>query len=259
MSVLNATSIYPADTFTAVSYWAATIKNNTQLMNILFGGTEDNSQQIDVKDLPVEAKNSTTPRLAAALDLVLSDIPTFIAFAVDGDLFTDPSPLVLTRGYAPNLNIGLNTFATGKLMEKAGIFAKPGDIVDTLSTEACELTKGTYCVLGNGNVRYWSRATHRQYELAIKSANPVIALQNLIMFVVDYAWAEPEFLFDGSYNCTLSGRAGQQIVVADATKPSGLDLSCVGQVPIYLDCGKPCPEGAVFVGGKCPFGNYVPC
>ena len=233
--------------------------NSPRIIDVLFAGMEDNSQQIEIIDLPISAENSTETRLGAALDLVLSDIPNFISFAADGSLFVSPSPLVLTRGFLPDLSIGLNTFVTGKLMGAAGMFAVPGEVVDSLSTEACELTADTYCVLGNGNVRYRSPATHRQYELRVKSADPVVALQNLIGSVTEDGWANAELLFDGSYNCTFSGRAGQQIVTANATQPSGLDLSCVGQLPIYLACGTPCPDGAVLVGGKCPFGNYVPC
>ncbi len=59
-------------------------------------------------------------------------------------------------------------------------------------------------------------------------------------------------LFDGAYNCTLAGRAGGSVVSLNAD--SSLNMACLSVLPMYVNKGR-CPAGAVWVGGKCPFGG----
>lgn len=58
-------------------------------------------------------------------------------------------------------------------------------------------------------------------------------------------------LFDGAYNCTFEGRAGGSVVGVGAD--GSLDVACLSVLPMYVGKGG-CPDGAVLVGGKCPFG-----
>ena len=58
-------------------------------------------------------------------------------------------------------------------------------------------------------------------------------------------------LFDGAYNCTFAGRAGGSVVSLNAD--SSLNMACLSVLPMYRGKGA-CPDGAVWVDGKCPFG-----
>ena len=59
-------------------------------------------------------------------------------------------------------------------------------------------------------------------------------------------------LFDGAYNCTFAGQAGGSVV--SFNKDGSLDMACLSVLPMYVGKGGGCPDGAVLVGGKCPFG-----
>ena len=58
-------------------------------------------------------------------------------------------------------------------------------------------------------------------------------------------------LFDGAYNCTYAGQAGGS--VASLNADNSLNMACMSVLPMYIDGD--CPAGAVYVGGKCPFGH----
>ena len=58
-------------------------------------------------------------------------------------------------------------------------------------------------------------------------------------------------LFDGAYNCTFQGHASGSVVNLNAD--GSLDMACLSVLPMYLNGGA-CPDGAVWVDGKCPFG-----
>ena len=59
-------------------------------------------------------------------------------------------------------------------------------------------------------------------------------------------------LFDGAYNCTFAGMAGGFAI--NINPEHSLDVACLSTLPIYLSHGSSCPDGAVWVDGKCPFG-----
>lgn len=82
-------------------------------------------------------------------------------------------------------------------------------------------------------------------------------MQDLVEGVNEKGFADAELLFDGNYNCTAGGRAGGAIV--EAVEGREVDVACLSQLPMYLECGRPCPKGAVLVGGLCPFGNVTRC
>ena len=58
-------------------------------------------------------------------------------------------------------------------------------------------------------------------------------------------------LFDGAYNCTYAGQAGGSVASLNADK--SLNMACMSALPMYISGA--CPDGAVYVGGKCPFGS----
>ena len=59
-------------------------------------------------------------------------------------------------------------------------------------------------------------------------------------------------LFDGAYNCTFPGEAGGLLV--NFNPDGALDGTCLSVLPMHLAKESACPDGAVLVDGKCPFG-----
>ena len=189
----------------------------------------------------------------------MSDVKTFLAFADNGRFTTLQSANVPGSSSDFDLSVGLNTFVTSKLMQSNNYFATPGDIVDEAAFTSkvdCATTSDSGCRTTDGKLFYWSPSTHRQYELRAKSGTPVIDLSTLMQHVGQDSWADAQLLFDGSYNCTAAGLAGGKIVNAGAN--GTVDVGCVSQLPMYLECGTPCPPSTQ-VGGICPFGYTKKC
>ena len=68
--------------------------------------------------------------------------------------------------------------------------------------------------------------------------------------IVTNDWATLEVLFDGSYNCTASGNAGQRLnFIRDGT----IDFSCMSQLMNCIKAGSACPVAEI--DGLCPFEN----
>lgn len=67
-------------------------------------------------------------------------------------------------------------------------------------------------------------------------------------------------LFDGAYNCTASGKAGNETNIIQLNVDNTLNTACVSQLPIYRACWQSCPDEAQqFNGGTCPFGYWDSC
>ncbi|KAL8924523.1 MAG: hypothetical protein Q9208_003998 [Pyrenodesmia sp. 3 TL-2023] len=201
----------------------------------------NNSQQLPLL-ITAPPDDSASSLLTAALKLVLSDIPTFIAFAGEGRFTTESYP---SLPLDPTFDIatGLHTFVTSKLMQMNDYYAVPMDVV---SEEIANKTAAG----DEDAVYHWSPNTQRLYELRAKG-DPVIDTVTLYgEHLRDDNWVDLQLLFDGSYNCTKAGHAGRAIVYL----PNNVtDVSCVSQLPMYLPKNSPCPT-RILVDGKCPFG-----
>ena len=112
-------------------------------------------------------------------------------------------------------------------------------------------TGGTVYTDTDGTTYYQSAVTARSYTFKYKGkGNPPVAPTDLLK-QIDGGLAITPVLFDGAYNCTLEGAAGNLLGVrADGT----LDTSCLSSLPMYLPAESACPEGATQVNGECPFG-----
>ncbi|KAI4200230.1 MAG: hypothetical protein LQ350_004088 [Teloschistes chrysophthalmus] len=230
LSILNLTGTTSSqDLAKNAALWTGALQSAPQLAQVMFPNSHDNQQQIVLDGLK-QATNNTAQLLAAGLNLTLSDIPTFLAVAQNGR-FVGNNQAVLADNAQTDLNVGVKTFVTSRLMQHDGIFATPGDVVTPPSTAVCSSLNGTLCSTTNGKVFYWSPATHRQYELRQKHI-PALTLPDLMDKIKNRGWADPELLFDGNYNCTIAGNAGRGIAIPDGGR---VDASCVSQLPMYLD------------------------
>ncbi|KAL8989101.1 MAG: hypothetical protein Q9169_008436, partial [Polycauliona sp. 2 TL-2023] len=125
------------------------------------------------------------------------------------------------------IEAGLRTFVTSKLMQLSGYYAVPMDVVDRTAFESVSAAN-------EGNYYYWSPSTRRMYEMRDKGRAPIGLKELGVHFtaVVD-RWADPQLLFDGGYNCTAAGNAGAAIV-NEKPDDGGIDVSCVSQLPMSL-------------------------
>lgn len=103
---------------------------------------------------------------------------------------------------------------------------------------------------------WWSPSSGRQYSLEHNGDSTVTAA-DLKNQLESQGWASMPELFDGSFNCTANGWAGQSDLLhigLDGT----LDTACISQLPLLIPCGTPCPV-ALAGDGKCPFGYNRDC
>lgn len=205
--------------------------------------------------------------LQTALTLIMNDVSAFNSFAAHG-AFSGPHADYWS-GKHPGLFAPLTTYVVGEALAQNTFSASP---MTTSTKEVFQAGRnctsaGDICKDSSSTVYYWSSVTQRQYQISghgnfVSLISPTAPTQlqllegeattfSLMKYIEDSAVYMP-VLFDGSYNCTLEGKAGGSVV--DVNADGSLDIACLSALPIYLAKGTPCPEGAVQVGGKCPFG-----
>ena len=170
-----------------------------------------------------------------ALQLIMSDIGTFIAFAGDGIFSTPFSQGDEPFGYSSGFTGALDTYILSEMLKGKSMSATPGQIVATNPCSNGDPLCDTY---------YWSPVTQRQYNFSDSS------MFSLINQAQGQLEVDLPTLFDGAYNCTFAGQAGGSVVSLQAD--SSLNVACLSVLSIYIQGD--CPEGATQVGGKCPFG-----
>lgn len=107
--------------------WTGALQSAPQLAQVMFLDSRGNQQQI-VLDGRKQPINDPASLLAAGLNLTLSDMPTFLAVAQNGR-FVGNNQTLLADNPQRELNVGVKTFVTSRLMQEDGIFATPGDVV----------------------------------------------------------------------------------------------------------------------------------
>jgi hypothetical protein len=205
--------------------------------------------------------------LDRGLGLIMSDVPTFIAFASDGAFSGDPSPDFMIGDVDALLSTS-NIYIASRFLQNYGWYAVPGAISpapDTPAQLGCrDLGNGGFaCSQADGGARYRSPVTGRSYTLRYNGKDQATSTAMELVTKLDGylgggadstngAVVATPALFDGAYNCTLQGAAGGglAIVGADGT----VDSSCASVLPMYLERGSSCPDGVKQVDGKCPFG-----
>lgn len=252
----------------AAQAFIQSLQNTEAVSSILFG-TPYNINDYVTTD--VELANCTAYAgnlLQSALNLIMSDVPTFTSWAAHG-LYADPVffnlPLPLP---AAGIKSAFTTYLVGEALSQTHFSATP--TTKTFFKEAFQdrrtcTTLGDVCEDGKHKAYYWSPVTQMQYEINEPSdwtrntgRIPVIALigyEASAFGLLEYIETSNVFmpvLFDGAYNCTLKGRAGGSAVNINAY--GSLDMACLSSLPMYLSKGSSCPLGAIQVGGKCPFG-----
>lgn len=210
--------------------------------------TED-SQTIQLANIDAElasVQQNFTTGVVNALATVMSDVPSFIAFAQDG-AFSGPDQVSLPDD-TTSLGSALNTYVLSTAMTANGMHALPilaSSKASVESTGSCTFDDtNNICVSPDNYYSYFfSEATSIAYLLSGPG--------DLLSDIVTNHWAPLEALFDGAYNCALKG-GGQGKPLTFFTD-NQLDWSCVSQLKL-CSCIVPCPFP--LISGQC---SIPPC
>ena len=196
----------------------------------------------------------------------MSDVATFTSFAAHG-LYSGPTFNTISPPYA-GVTSAWATYFAGEMLSAYDFSATPTLVniskVEFQKARKCTLF-GDLCEDTQGIAYYWSSVTQMAYTINEPQKWALYAGKTAVIEKMGYeatAYGLFEFLettevympvfFDGAYNCTLEGKAGGPVISINTD--GTLDVACLSSLPIYLAKGASCPEGAVNVGGKCPFG-----
>ena len=223
-------------------------------------GTE-NSKSVQIANLEAELANSTNQlaeMINTAVQLLMSDVPTFVKFVESGQYSGTESLSLPSK--VEGLDYALRTYMTSEAFAQNGwkATAYPGPF-ETAQDVENSLVGGTgfSCTMGNnsvcyddvGNGVYWSQATGRAYQFFNSNGWGGVHPYQLLQDTVDSNWAILQVLFDGSYNCTSRGNFGNSLV--NFNWDGTLDIACISQLPIKLPCGGLCPVD--LINNACPF------
>ena len=201
------------------------------------------------------------PPQQAALSLIMSDVQTFTIWAAHG-LYSGSTGAMNVVG-ADGLTSPIDTYIVGEYLRQSYFSATPASKTvskaDFQQGRVCT-TLGDVCKDNRGKTYYWSQAYQTTYQINEPknwaSGNAGQHLDEVsaygLLKYIETTDAYMPVLFDGAYNCTLEGKAGVSAVNLKAD--NSLDVACLSTLPIYLSKGSSCPNGAIQVGGKCPFG-----
>ena len=246
----------------AAQAFAHSIQNTPAVSSILFGASSARNQTIQLglnPELPAELTSGLQQQ--SALSLIMSDVPTFSAWAAHG-LYSGSTGSMNIVG-ADGLTSSFDTYIAGEVLSQSQFSATPASTTvskgDFQQGRTCT-TLGDVCKDIDGKTYYWSQAYRTTYQinepqdwasgLARKQLDEVSAYG--LLKYIETTDAYMPVLFDGAYNCTLEGKAGGSAITLKAD--NSLDVACLSSLPIYLSKGSPCPTGAVQLDGKCPFG-----
>lgn len=221
-------------------------------------GTQS-SQNVQVANLETELGNSTN-QLAAmingAVQLLMSDIPTFVRFCESG-MWSGSTSLSLPSK-VEGLDYALRTYLTSETMAQNGWSATPhigpyedlNDVENPYTGFSCQMGNNSVCTDSSGAAYYWSRATGHVYGLRAKDPrlNGIPSAYELTQDIVNNNWGILEVLFDGAFNCTLEGNAGNSVV--NFNWDGTLNIACISQLPMKMPCDAYCP--VEMVNGSCP-------
>lgn len=224
-------------------------------------GTQS-SQSVQIGNIESLLGNSTNQLAAminSAVQLLMSDVPTFVKFAESG-MWSGSMALSLPSK-VEGLDYALRTYMTSEVMGQNGWHSIPivGPFLTLEDIESnipggtglsCQMGNNSVCTNHLGSAFYWSQSTahvysFRQSDGAYSGPSPYQVLQD----TVNNNWAILEVLFDGAFNCTAQGKFGDSVV--NFNWDGTLNVACISQLPTKMPCGELCP--VPLKNNLCPF------
>ena len=230
-------------------------------------GTQS-SQSIQIGDVEAALGNSTNQladMLNNALELLMSDVPTFVKFCELGAWSGSQSLSLPSK--VEGLDYALRTYMTSEVMAQNGWQAIPmvgpyetvEDVESSTGGFSCQMGNNSVCTTLSGSVGlayYWSQTTGHVYDFHQSNGQYVgSSPYQILQDTVDQNWAILEVLFDGSFNCTLLGHFGDSAV--NVNWDGTLNIACISQLPQVAGCSDGCPVD--LVNGACPFNTTASC
>ena len=215
------------------------------------GDTESKFYQIGELETRLgDATNELKGMINAAIEKLMSDMPTFVKFVESGKYSGSKSYSLPNT--TVGLDIALKTYLTSSAMSGNGWWAGP--IIGPFEYEDFDgcLDENNVCTDPGGNnftAKYWSPDTKRAYQLNNKAGT--VPPYQLTQDLVNNQWAPLNVLFDGAFNCTMEGHAGTNNI--NFNYDGTLNVACISQLPMLTRCGEPCP--APMINGTCQFGD----
>ena len=179
------------------------------------GSSDSQTYQISALDGQLETiQKQMAGVLNQGLLNVMSDLPTFVNFTQNGAFTTSQS---LSLPNATNgLDFALKTYMTSESLLQNNFYAQldgpmpAANAFQNMPAPACSnVTGGIICSEDTSNTAqsdgtFWSSATSNYYLLTSKG-NKVWSYP-ILSSINSNGWADLGTLFDGSYNCTFSGK-----------------------------------------------------
>ena len=226
-------------------------------------GTQ-NSQSVQIGDLEAELGNSTNQlaeMINSAVQLLMSDVPTFVKFVESGQYSGTESLSLPSK--VEGLDYALRSYMTSEAFAQNGWVSTPAigpyesvqDVENGVmgsSGFTCTMGNNSVCTDGQGSAYYWSQPTGHVYAFTNTRGWGGVSAYKLLQDTVDNNWAILQVLFDGSFNCTQRGNFGNSIV--NFNWDGTLDIACISQLPTLLPCGITCP--APLINNQCPFQSH---
>ena len=257
----NQSNVNPA----AAQAFGQSLQNTEGVRSILFGRPYNAKDDVSTEPGLAADVEIAGALLSSALSLIMSDVPTFSAWAADG-LYSGSAQQVTVSPAGSGVATAYGTYIVGEALSQSHFSATPTTQVtqDVFQKSRTCTAAGDLCKDSTGYY-YWSETTQQQYRLNEPSnwASSSNGEENLVQSGYEatafglFQYLETTniympVLFDGAYNCTLEGKAGGSAV--NFTADGSLDVACLSSLPIYLENRASCPAGAVKVDGNCPFG-----
>lgn len=205
----------------AAAIWPSTLNSTdtittANLPNYLIGG----------------ANQDLLRSLNAGLDLIMNDVGTFIAFAGYGLFSSAPFPASVFLDLSTGFTGALDTYITSEILANNSISVTPGLVASSALCDPGPLCKSSY----------WSPVTGRRYQYTGDDST-FDFLQDLL----DNAQLNLPVLFDGAYNCTMTGTIAGSVV--SVNPDSSLNVACLSALPMNSAENDESPQVAVQLDG----------
>lgn len=242
-------------------------------------GTDD-SRLVQLGNIESEVGNmrsKASATVSATLNVLMSDLPSFIGFAGTGSFSNQTTPSI--DEISAELMIGFRMYILTSILKsnnwRGSWYQLPGPVENKM----CDLTSASQetcfhckmdCTTGictgsgahGGNSPDWSEwtstASQRAWTLDQKKHHHEKTSSAMTHKIVTEGWAPLDAMFDGAYSCAVKAGSRQNDMSPIIMNPDGsFDLDCMSQLPISIGCDQPCPVHPT--NGSCNFEIWDGC